>query len=137
LKKKSKEKSKEKSTEKSKGTTSRKMKGKAKKSKTFEGSEDENEDGNVEDEMMEHADAQPVERPQTDAGPSHGPTIWITGSHKVHASPSPPEPVIWQLQSQQAKMETRLDVIDSHFTTSTAIQQQMLEALQHMSLSLQ
>lgn len=114
-------------------TTSRQVNVKAKKLRTFEGSEDED----LEDEVMEQADARPVKRPRTDAGPSRGPTIWITGGRKVHAGPSPPEPTIRQLQSNQAKMETRLDVIDSHFASSTAIQQQMLEALQRMSLSLQ
>jgi hypothetical protein len=54
------EKLKEKLTEKSKGMTLRKMKGKAKKSKTFKESENENENENVEDETMEHANAQPV-----------------------------------------------------------------------------
>ena len=136
---KSKGKSKEKAKEKSRAPTSRNVKAKAQKSKIFRGSEDEDEDGleYVEGEVMEHVDARSVKRPRTDAGPSRGPTMWIAGGRKVHAGPSPPEPVIRQLQSQQAKMETRLDVIDSHFATSTAIQQQMLEALQRMSLSLQ
>jgi hypothetical protein len=65
------------------------------------------------------------------------PTIWITGGRKIHDGPNPPDPVIWRLQSQQEKMETQLDLMDSHFTASTVIQQQMLKVLHQMSLSLQ
>jgi hypothetical protein len=133
---KSKEKAMETSTSKSKAITSRQVnKAKARKSKKVKGSEHEHE--NVGDESMEPAVGRPVKRSRTDAGPSRGPTVWIEGGRQVHAGPHPPDHAIRQLQSQQAKMEARLDAIDSHFDASTAIQQQMLEALQRMSVSMQ
>ena len=105
------------------------------KSKKVEESEEEEEDEHMDD--PDDVDSRPAKRPRQDAGPSRPPTIWITGGHKIHDGPNPPDPAIQKLQSQQQSMETRLDRLDSHFTASTLVQQQMLEALQKMSLSLQ
>ena len=115
----------------SKATKGKEVKTTGRKSKKVEDSEEED------DEDEDDEDVRPAKRSRHDAGPSRPPTIWITGGRKVHDGPNPPNPVIRRLQLQQEKMETRLDLIDSHFNASTVVQQQMLEALERMSLSLQ
>jgi hypothetical protein len=115
----------------SKATKGKEVKTTGRKSKKVKDSEEED------DEDEDDSDARPAKCSCHDAGPLCPHTIWITGGHKVHDGPNPPNPVIRRLQLQQEKMETQLDLIDSHFNTSTVVQQQMLEALERMSLSLQ